>query len=143
MIMCVYFAPLNWMFSSWQSKYRSVDAKNDFENTLNGIATDSDVAINWFKNDIQQLKWDIWDMQIIKRTQDAWCSRNGRERVNIWTLNHYYFEPITRKKIASFSRSKMNEVFRKLSRSSSRSSTEKGNNLTTETPVKTPETPSR
>jgi len=32
------------MFSSWQSKYRSVDAKNELENTFNGIATDSDVA---------------------------------------------------------------------------------------------------
>ena len=52
---------------SWQSKYRSADAKNELENTFNGIATDSDVAIYWFKmikKLIQQLKWDIWDMQI-------------------------------------------------------------------------------
>ena len=34
---------------SWQSKYRSADAKNELENTFNGIATDSDVAIYWFK----------------------------------------------------------------------------------------------
>jgi len=34
---------------SWQSKYRSTEAKSEPEKTLHGIAIDSDDAIYWFE----------------------------------------------------------------------------------------------